>query len=552
MEVVSSRVDEGIRRTFGKRDIVVTVLICVLAASWLGYTYYTYYTSIPTFRRSIIGLIKVEGPILTSWNASRYVDIINQAMLSESVKAVVLVVDSPGGYADYVEQIYLDLLELKERKPLIASVVLALSGGYYIAVAADYIYVHNTSFVGNIGVIGVGPPTLIPSEQVIETGAYKVTGFSTLLFPYNLSHVLDSFVSAVEKGRGSRLKLIPTHLKRGLIYLGSEAVKIGLADEIGSLQRAVKKAAREARLVEYEVVELKPKEEGIRASWLGSANYTSVDWRNLTVKTLSQLYPPPAIYYLYLPPGTLTQEASTPTYFAGAADISSGRGEVLVDVSHGNLISWWELDMLIAELAKRGVTLSFVPQWRSIDSRLDSASALIVASPTETYSSEERDRVERFVKGGGLLILFFDPAWEQIGLRGLSQGVIAPINSLSTRFGLSFAKGYLYNEAEHFGIYRNIYVRNFTGSHLTRSLSSLVFFTATHIYSVGKGVAWTSNNTYSSTAEKADNYAVTVWMEIGNGGVAAFGDLTFLKEPYCYVEDNYNLILNLASLIAKE
>jgi len=534
------------RQRFGKREVIVTALICILIVSGLGYIYYT---KILTPKRDVVGVIKIEGPILTFSDASRYTDIINQAMLNESVKAVVLLIDSPGGYADLIEQIHLDLLQLKEKKPLVASIVMALSGGYYIAVAADYIYVHNTSYIGNIGVIGVGPPVLIPSEEVMETGAYKVTGFSTLLFPYNLSHVLDSFVSAVEMGRGDRLKLSPTHLRRGLIYLGSEAVKTGLADEIGSLQKAIKKVAEKARLVKYEIIELRSRELGISESWRGLSNYTSVKWRNLTVEALSRLYPPPAIYYLYLPPETLTHSSSSPAYFARTVDTSSGRDEVLIDISHGNQISWWELDILIAELAKRDVTVSFVSRWEDMDSKLDSALALMVFSPTETYSAEERDRIEKFVRGGSLLLLFFDPAWEHIGLQGLWQGIIAPINSISTLFGLSFAKGYLYNEVEQFGIYRNIYVRNFTASPLTRNLRSIVLFTATHIYSMGNGVAWASNNTYSSVAEKVDNYAVIVWVERGNGTVAAFGDLTFLREPYCNVEDNYKLILNIVSLI---
>ncbi|RLI06200.1 hypothetical protein DRO22_01720, partial [Candidatus Bathyarchaeota archaeon] len=58
-------------------------------------------------------------------------------------------------------------------------------------------------------------------------------------------------------------------------------------------------------------------------------------------------------------------------------------------------------------------------------------------------------------------------------------------------------------------------------------------------------------DTYSSVAEKADNYATIIWMSRGNGTVAAFGDLTFLEEPYCYVEDNYKLIQNLVSVMAE-
>ncbi|HIE18682.1 TPA: hypothetical protein EYP75_03050 [Candidatus Bathyarchaeota archaeon] len=268
------------------------------------------------------------------------------------------------------------------------------------------------------------------------------------------------------------------------------------------------------------------------------------------MKTLSELHPPPSIYYIYLPPQAITRSEASDQLEENAS-LPSGGGNVLIDLSHGNRVSWWILDILISELAKRNMTVSFISQWDLLDSRLDNASCLIVASPTETYSAKESARIMRFVEEGRLLLLFFDPAWEYIGTSGLMQGIIAPINSLSTRFGFSFAKGYLYNEADHFGIYRNIYVRNFAESPLTENLDSLVFFTATHIRSMGMEVAWTSKDTYSSVAEKADNYATMIWMKRGNGTVAAFGDVTFLEESYCYVEDNYKLIQNLVSIIAE-
>lgn len=533
---------------FAKKELVVTVLICILVVSGLGYMFYT---GITLAKKDIVGIIKIEGAILTSLDADRYTDIINQAILNESVKAVVLVIDSPGGEVRYVEQVYLDLLELRKKKPVVASVITALSGGYYIAMAADYLYVHPTSLLGSIGVIGFMPyEWILEPEWIIETGPYKFTGFSTLLAFYNISHALDNFLSAVEIGRGDRLRLSTTELKRAMIYLGSEAVGVGLADQVGSLQKAIAWIAQMGGLERYEVEELRSREPIVQASWSSSFTNRSLDWRNLTVETLNMLHPPPAIYYLYLPPETLQSTSQPPPYTGITNEIAEKRG-VIIDLAHGNMISWWHMDILIAELAKRNVTVSFISNWKDLDHGLDDASALIVASPTATYLPEERDRVEKFVDDGGLLLLFFDPSFEHIGAQGLEQGVIAPMNSLSTKFGISFAKGYLYNEVEHFGIYRNIYVKNFTSSPLTQGLTSLVLFMATNIRSTGNGVAWTSNNTYSYIAERADNYAVIVLAERGKGRVAAFGDLTFLREPYCTVEDNYKLILNIVSLITE-
>lgn len=540
------------RLRLGRRPVAALALACILLVSGLGYLYYTEvgyrYFAETKVRKDMVGVLTVEGPVLSSLNASGYTNIINQALLNDSVKAVVLRVDSPGGYADYIEQVYLDILELKEKKPVVASVVSALSGGYYISVAADYIYVHPASMVGDVGVIGEGPPTLIPSEIVMETGAYKITGFSKLLFPFNLTHALDSFVSAVEAGRGGRLKLSSTQLRRGMIYFGSEAVAAGLADEIGSLQKAVERVASEAGLVEYDVVDLNQLFKASGPS-VSSYNEMTVEWRDLTVETLNRLHPPPAVYHLYLPPRTLAPGVYTldSTAEAEAVNVSAKkveRGAVLVDLSHGNRVSTWELDMLAAELAMRNRTLAFVETWDEVESAMGNASALIVAAPTKPYSSEEGERIEEFVDDGRMLLMFFDPASEYLEIPALN----GPINSLANRFGLHFANGYLYNEEDHYGFYRNIYVRSFADSNLTRGLSSLVLFTAAHIRS-NHGVAWTSSDTYSSTAERSGNYTVITWA-VDNGTVAAFGDLTFLMEPYCYLEDNYRLVLNLVEAIA--
>lgn len=525
-----------------KNFLAVVVIVCVVAFAAWGCLYY--WMAIRA-RKPLVAVMTVEGPILRSEDAEWYEEMINYAKMNGSIRAVVVKIDSPGGYADLVEEIYLDLLELKKAKPVVASVTMALSGGYYIAVAADCIYATPTAAVGNVGVIGVAPPMLIPSEFYLESGPYKVTGFSNLLFPFNLTRALDNFVSAVETGRGSHLKLSPSELKKGLVYFGAEAVELGLVDDIGSLQKAIQRAAEEARLVEYGVVDLNEAVKP-RFSVLWSYGNQTVDWRELTLDMLNRIQPPPALWYLYLPPKAFTQ-ALPPTQVGNTTveTFGGGGGLVLVDMSHGNQVSFWELDVLIGELAKRGLAVRFVSGWSELSEKLDNASCLIVACPTVPYTAEECDRVERFVEAGRLLILIFDPAYEYLRIPEL----FGPIDTLSTRFGMSFAKGYLYNEEDFYGFYRNIYVRSFADSPLTRNISTLVMFTATHIYTTD-GVAWASNGTYSSAAEKAGNYTVIAIANRGNGTVIALADLTLLSEPYCYVEDNYRLILNLVSSIA--
>ena len=494
--------------------------------------------------RKSVGVLWVEGAILTSSDSQRIVEAINIALLNDSIKAVVVVVDSPGGTVDDIESIYHDLSRLREEKPLVASLTTALSGGYYIAVAADYIYALPTSLVGNIGVIGIGPPVLIPSERVLETGAYKVTGFSRLLFPFNLTEALENFASTVERRREGRLRISVRDLVRGKVYLGSEAVRLGLVDEIGSMQDAIERAAEMAGLRRYSVVNLNRLAERGRLR-LEAYNETAVrSWRDLDIGYLQELHPPPAIYYLYLPERGFQVIGEEAQGLEGAWE--EGGGLMLVDMTHGNRVSRWILNTLIGELVSRGVSIGFVSDWSNLEESLVNASCLVVAAPTRSYSMEEGAVIEDFVSRGGLLLLLYDPSMEYLTIPELN----GPINSLANRFEVNFENGYLYDEENYYGFYRNIYVEEFAETNLTRGVERLVLFTAAPLRS-NSSVAWTGETTYSSTAERGGRYAVISQLDFENGTVIALGDITLLMEPYCYVEDNYKLLENLVEALSR-
>jgi len=483
----------------------------------------------------LVAVIRIKGYILTSDVADYYHSLIRKVSENSRVKAVVVVVDSFGGYSNYVEQLYLSLKHLNERKPVVAVAVNALSGGYYICAAASYVFAHPSSFVGAVGVISTAPPLLVPSEVVVETGPYKHTGFSRLLFFSNLSHALDSFLLAIEEGRGSRLKASREELSRGLIYLGTEAVKLGLVDEIGTFDQALEKAVERAGLSIYKVVELGEE---------GGAQKSIYSWSNVTVALLESLHPPPAIYYAYVSAAALA--SGQPLQQTGPF---TGGGKVVVDLSHGNMVSWWSLDALLAELAQRNVTAGFYGSWSEVEEALDDAACLVVAAPTWPYSEVEAKRVEEFVRRGGVLLLLFDPSYEYIGPRGLSNFVVAPINSLAARFGVTFSYGFLYSESDYYGIYRNVRVRDFSNTSLFKGVKELVLFTASAVRT-NHAAAWTSNTTYSSAAEAQDRYAAVALAKVGNGTVVAIGDITIFSEPYCRVADNRLFISNLADIVA--
>ena len=120
-----------------------------------------------------VGIIRLNYEIAAE-TANEVTRQLNYARNDDSVKAVVLVINSPGGSAAYSEELYLSVLETRKVKPVIATVdLLAASGGYFMAAAADEIYAKPTSYVGSIGVIAQLPGQVFIDDLTITTGPYK-------------------------------------------------------------------------------------------------------------------------------------------------------------------------------------------------------------------------------------------------------------------------------------------------------------------------------------------------------------------------------------------
>jgi protease-4 len=535
---------EGESTSLERRLFIVLFVAIIVIISGFAYLYLD--GSAPV-EKNFIGVINVDGPILTVEGTQTIVGAISQAFGNASIKGVVIKIDSPGGFAHLIEEIYLDVLALKGKKPVASSLVTALSGGYYIAAGTDYIIAAPSAMVGNVGVIGTAPSGLIPSERSVETGPYKVTGFSRLMFPLNISNTLENFAGAVEEGRGDRLKVSGTRLRTGAIFMGSEGISAGLVDEIGALQKAVEHIATEAGVESYTLVDLIS--NGETENGVMTQGEEALPWRELTIPYLNELYPPPAMYYLYLPAQAYQfgNESVVTTEVATDDTLETKKGRVVVDLSHGNRVPSGAFHLLSAELAMREVYTAYEGTWASVEDSLASAACLIIAAPTETYTLEEFKVIDDFIKQGRLLLFFYDPATEFND----NEDTLRPINSIANRYGLTFGQGYLYNLEEMYGLYRNIYVRSFDETNFTQDIEALVLLTSTYLHSTDSDAAWTSGDTYSSDSEQQGRYAPISVLAKGNGTTVAFGDITFMMEPYAYLEDNYQVIMNLVGEITK-
>jgi protease-4 len=222
-------------------------------------------------REKNVGILVASGNIVDgeaapgSIGSASLTRLIRQAANDESIDALVLRVDSPGGSMFASEVVYDQLQELKALgKPLVVSMSsVAASGGYYISLPADEIWASATSISGSIGV-GAIYPTFQRSLQSIGV---NVDGFGTTGLSGQFSGVLelnddarellnisvksayDIFIAKVAEARGMEIAEVD-EVARGRVWIGSDALDIGLVDRIGDLDDAVASAASLADLEE--------------------------------------------------------------------------------------------------------------------------------------------------------------------------------------------------------------------------------------------------------------------------------------------------------------
>ena len=221
-----------------------------------------------TIPRPVIGVIRLDDAIYAQ-TARDMVAQINYAIDHAEVRAVVLALDSPGGTVVDTEAVYMELERLRARKPVVAAVnAMSASGSYYLSVGTDYIYAKPTSLVGNVGVIGYLPPTPFIYEDIISTGPYKLWGAPRDSDMREIEMVKQGFYQAVMLGRGDRLKIGPETLLRGQIWSGTEALRLGIIDALGTETDAIKKAASLAQVSHFKVVDLR------QVSGISGANYS--------------------------------------------------------------------------------------------------------------------------------------------------------------------------------------------------------------------------------------------------------------------------------------
>jgi protease-4 len=215
-------------------------------------------------------VIDVAGVIAPGQPASadNIIQGLRDALEDKHTRGIILRVNSPGGSPVQSAYVYDEIRRLKKLKPDLAihAVVadMCASGGYYIASAADKIYVNSASVVGSIGVI-MGSFGFVDTmkkfgveRRIMTAGEHKA-----LMDPFApvdpvakqhmqgvLGQVHQQFIDAVKQGRGARLKETPDMFS-GLIWTGAEGIKLGLADELGDVRHVAEDVIGAKKLVDF-------------------------------------------------------------------------------------------------------------------------------------------------------------------------------------------------------------------------------------------------------------------------------------------------------------
>jgi len=215
-------------------------------------------------------MVELSGVIAPDSEASadNILSALQEAFKDKRTQGVILRINSPGGSPVQAGHINDEIRRLREKYPKIPvyAVVedICASGGYYVAVAADRIYVDKASIIGSIGVLmdGFGftgtMEKLGIERRLLAAGENKgfLDPFSPILESQRahaeqmLEQIHQQFISIVRKGRGDRLKETP-ELFSGLLWVGEKSIELGLADELGGVDYVAREVIKAEEIVDF-------------------------------------------------------------------------------------------------------------------------------------------------------------------------------------------------------------------------------------------------------------------------------------------------------------
>lgn len=245
----------------------LAALSLILAGLWIGFNMGG--ADMETLSRHT-ALVEINGTIEAdgAGSADSVIPALNRAFSDDASVGVILRINSPGGSPVQAGMINDEILRLRKDYPgkhlYVVVDEICASGGYYIAAAADKIFVNKASIVGSIGVLmdGFGFTGLMSKvgveRRLMTAGENK--GFMDPFSPQSeknkaftqsmLNEIHEQFIDVVRKGRGKRLKETP-EMFSGLFWSGTKAIEMGLADGLGTVEKVAREVVKAEDIVDY-------------------------------------------------------------------------------------------------------------------------------------------------------------------------------------------------------------------------------------------------------------------------------------------------------------
>ncbi len=276
------------------------------------------WTDMPMMKgKPAIAVLELNGVIVSHSSDRSKEQIISEDLIKflekirekERVKGILMIVNSPGGSAVASDEIYRELMEIREDKPVVCYLRdIAASGGYYISSACNYIVASPNSIVGNIGVIlsyitvkgtldklGMKPVVLTsrPHKDIISPFRSPTEEEKKLIYDV-LNDTHEVFLNSVYKGRSGKISLETLQqIADGRFFTGRQAEKLGLIDKVGTLKDAEAKLKELAKLPDkYDEIKYKPLRKPLLRELIGDflpINNIGTLWE--------ELKPWPVLYY---------------------------------------------------------------------------------------------------------------------------------------------------------------------------------------------------------------------------------------------------------------
>ena len=281
-----------------KKVLVILGILFVLAI-FISILAVMFQKNLPVGDR--IALVRIEGPIIDS---KETLDEVKDYVKDSTIKAIVLRIDSPGGAVAPSQEIYEEVRKAVAKKKIVVSMgSVAASGGYYVASPATRIVANPGTLTGSIGVIMEIPnleglmTKIGVKTEVIKSGRHKdiasvfrgIKKEDREILQDVLDNVHEQFIAAVAEGR----KMVPDDVKKladGRIFTGEQALKVGLVDELGNIEDAIRTAARLSGIKGEPVVVTKKEK------------FSFVDLlKGGMPKELTNIFPSVSVKYLFTP-----------------------------------------------------------------------------------------------------------------------------------------------------------------------------------------------------------------------------------------------------------